>query len=288
MNYPEKINNYTKSLIQKHGFPISYQVKKQDSENNLTDSSFKKGSIDPTFEEKYHVFSNIIHKFNGRILVFFTNQCFCHCRFCFRRNRDFFTQQTPGKILTNLKNYTMENPDIDEIILSGGDLFSLELKTLRKILKELGKFKQILRFHSRVLSFSPSSLTDEIISDLSQIKSSWFVTHFNHPSELSPASLKKIKKLRKAGIPLLNQTVLLKNLNDDAIVLKKLFLTLYKIGIKPYYLHQLDTAFGTEAFNVDEGIGKSIMEFLLKELPGGAVPRYVKDVEGNLHKTILV
>ena len=75
MNYPEKINNYTKSLIQKHGFPISYQVKKQDSENNLTDSSFKKGSIDPTFEEKYHVFSNIIHKFNGRILVFFTNQC---------------------------------------------------------------------------------------------------------------------------------------------------------------------------------------------------------------------
>ncbi len=131
-------------------------------------------------------------------------------------------------------------------------------------------------------------MTDEIINDLSQLKSCWFITHFNHPVELTQQSIEKIEKLRNAGIPLMNQSVLLKKLNDDAMVLKNLFLTLYKNGVKPYYLHQLDTAIGTTSFKVQEDSGKALMEILLKELPGGAVPRYVKDVDSNQHKIILL
>ncbi len=127
MDYPEKINAYTESLIQNHGFPISYQVKKSDSEKSNYSTSHSELD-DPTFEKKYCVYPNIIHKFKGRILVFFTDNCFCHCRFCFRRNRKFFTEKSSGEILKNLKEYLKKTNTIDEIIISGGDIFSLELK----------------------------------------------------------------------------------------------------------------------------------------------------------------
>lgn len=283
MYFPEKINRYTKALIERSGRSISCQVEVEKEAETACE-----GESDPTFEEKYRISQNIIHKFKGRLLVIFTDQCFCNCRFCFRKNRSYFSTQTPAEIVSDLQSLLSRLPDIDEIIISGGDFFTLEPADILHVLEALSVFGKIIRFHSRVLTFDPEKLSDAMIRGLANIPSKWFVSHFNHPDEITSETVRKIRDLAESPVPLLNQTVLLKGLNDDPEILRELFLSLYRLGVKPYYLHQLDETPGNGKYKVDITRGIEIMKTLLAELPGAAVPRYVRDGDCNAHKTILV
>lgn len=210
-----------------------------------------------------------------------------HCRYCFRQNFDYAVQ-TKG--FAEEMAMIAQDSSLQEIILSGGDPLSLSDETLRELLKGLASIPHVkrLRFHSRFPIGIPERIDDSFISLLHEFSYSyWFVLHANHPRELDADVLAALKKLIRAGIPVLNQAVLLKDVNDSVETQKELCERLINNGIFPYYLHQLDKVQGAQHFEVEEARGLRMVEELAKVLPGYGVPKYVREVCGAPNKTEL-
>jgi EF-P beta-lysylation protein EpmB len=229
--------------------------------------------------------SKLLHKYQGRALLLCTSSCAMHCRYCFRQN---FPYETEQKGFDHELALIEQDTSLKEIILSGGDPLSLGNQALGDLLRRLNSISHLkhIRFHTRFPIGIPERIDQgflEILSDLS--KRIWVILHINHYRELDEDILLAVKKLQKAGAIVMNQHVLLNDVNDSVEVLYTLYQTLIDHGIIPYYLHQLDRVQGAAHFEVSPKRGLELIAELQKLLPGYAVPKYVQEIAGEQHKT---
>lgn len=241
---------------------------------------------DPLQEKAVKESPKLLHKYEGRALLVTTSACAMHCRYCFRQH---FPYETAKGFEEELKLLRADE-SIRELILSGGDPLSLSDSTLEALFRDLEKIPHLrhLRFHTRFPVGIPERIDESFISLLATLRFRlWFVLHINHPREVDSELVARLAELQKIGVVLLNQTVLLRGVNDSVAVLKELSQTLVEAGILPYYLHQLDRVQGAHHFEVEQEIGLQIMQELTASLPGYAVPRYVQECGGAASKSHL-
>lgn len=253
-------------------------------EENLITSGYSK---DPVKDAHFRKETGLLHKYKGRALLVSTSACAMHCRYCFRQNFDY----DPSKNGFAKEFETIaQDPSLHEIILSGGDPLSLEDYTLKNILDRLEEIPSIrrVRFHTRFPIGIPERMDENFLSILKKRRYQiWFVVHVNHPFELDEEVLLGLKKIQYLGIPVLNQSVLLKGVNDTFEIQKDLCEKLVDHGIQPYYLHQLDRVQGASHFEVESLEGCRLIEQLTSHLSGYAIPKYVREIPGALSKTSL-
>lgn len=230
----------------------------------------------------------LLHKYHGRVLILSTSACGVHCRYCFRRHYPYQNgTATPGQ-WQSILNTIRHQDSIQEVILSGGDPLMINDQRLEQMFTGLQALPQLkrLRLHSRLPVVLPQRITPELLELLSNNQlQSILVLHANHPNELSPALAEACKKMRNAGITLLNQSVLLKGVNDDAETLIRLSEGLFEIGVMPYYLHLLDRVSGAGHFEVEPERIEPLKQQLLQQLPGYLVPKMVREIAGEASKT---
>lgn len=244
-------------------------------------------SSQPVNDELFAITPKILKKYSSRALILTTSGCAMHCRYCFRQNYPYENSQ---KSFDNEMDAIAKDPNIQEVILSGGDPLLLDDKYLSLIYWRILKIPHIkvIRFHSKFIMGIPERITDRFIDILkSSPIQTIFILHVNHPNEFDEDIFASIRKLQKAQIPVLTQSVLLKDINDNVSTLRSLFLKLIQNGIIPYYLHELDKVNNAENFFVPREKAMKLMNELKNSLPGYAVPRYVVEEPGKKSKTIL-
>jgi len=288
------------SIIPSPDFPLNLPVRlaKKIAKKKLNDPilrqflplkeeliSDKRFLLDPLEEQQFCKSKKLLQKYEGRALIVTTSACAMHCRFCFRKN---FPYETENPSFENELQILEEDSSITEVLLSGGDPLSLSNSTLEQLIGRLSRISHLkrLRFHTRFPIGIPERIDTEFLHLLSHTTlQSIFVVHCNHPLELDQEVIMALKNVQKLGIPILTHTVLLKGVNDELNVLKKLFETLADNGFIPYCLNQLDTVAGTSHFEVDPAVGRSLIKQLRAHLPGYAVPRYVQEIPNRSSKT---
>ncbi len=273
-SFPIKIPLEFANLIDKDNpnDPLLRQV--ISSKPKLKDSEF---SLSPLEDDRHSPVSGLIHKYPNRVLLIASRVCAIHCQYCFRQNFDYQRHDAISNWI-QVENYISNNSQINEIILSGGDPFSLSDDKLELLISNIEKIKHIktLRIHSRSAVVTPSRITDKLADILNNSKLSVvLVLHTNHMRELSEQFASVVNKLD--GITLLNQSVLLKGVNDSLESLSTLSLRLFSLGILPYYLHLLDKVSGTEHFLVSDKRAKQLHKELKANLSGYLVPKLVRD-----------
>ena len=276
--FPLAITPYYLSLIKdfSNNDPI-YKMSIPSSEELVNPSYL---SDDPLGEEHDSVVPNLIHRYDDRALLVSTNKCFSNCRFCTRKrvtdSKDF---HLTDEELDNIIDYLKIHPEIKDIIVSGGDPFTMPTNKLENILKKLRSVEsiEIIRIGTRTPVTMPMRITDELVDMISKYHPVWVNTHFNHPNEITEESKAAVLKLVKSGIPVNNQNVLLKGVNDDSKTLIKLYRGLLKILCRPYYMFQCDLVNGIEHFRTTIDKGIEIMEGLRGRMSGLGIPHYIVD-----------
>lgn len=244
-------------------------------------------TADPLSDRQYEISPRFIHHYPDRALLLATDTCAVYCRYCFRRH---FTASDAGMIsddqLMLIQNCLRERPEIREVLISGGDPLVLSVKILRKILSALRDVRQdlIIRISTRIPVVLPSRINDQLIELLEEYSPLWLIIHSNHPRELGREFTDAVRRLRRAGLSLLNQAVLLRGINDSADILEELFRGLLQNGVKPYYLFQGDLASGTSHFRVNILRGMEIMKELRGRISGMAMPTYAVDLPDGVGK----
>ncbi|MCA1809043.1 MAG: KamA family radical SAM protein [Kiritimatiellia bacterium] len=249
-------------------------------------------SADPIGDAGIHqVAPGVIHRHPSRVLLCPTWRCGGYCRYCFRRRRvgEEWRNWRADDIRGAL-DYIVAHPEIKEAILTGGDPLMLNDAVLLRLLGKLRQLPQLrlLRLHTRMPAFNPRRLTGSLAAGLAALQPLWLVTHFNHPREITPEVERALGRLRRRGVPLLNQSVLLRGVNDAPATLGELCWRLAAAGVKPYYLHHPDRALGTSHFYVSLARGRRLWRDLWRDLPGYLVPMYVLDSPGGGGKAPLV
>ncbi|CAP00492.1 EF-P beta-lysylation protein EpmB [Acinetobacter baumannii] len=245
---------------------------------------------DPLGEEAANQLPGVLHKYKSRFLLTLTGACAVHCRYCFRRHFPYQENLPKNEDWLNIKNYIESNPDINEVILSGGDPLTLSNRKLALWLERLSSLKQvkILRIHSRVPIVIPNRIDEELISLLKNSRLRIIlVVHSNHASELDDFTCSKLLQLSEHHITVLNQAVLLKGVNDSAQTLTDLSYRLFEARIMPYYLHVLDKVKGAQHFDLIPSEIDAIYQDVLASLPGYLVPKLVREIAGEKNKTPL-
>jgi len=234
--------------------------------------------------------TGVLQKYQGRALLITTGACAIHCRYCFRRH---FPYQESNPLASHwpetLKGLT-EDDSLDEVILSGGDPLTLTDKKLAKMINDLDDIPHIkrLRIHTRLPIVLPERITDELIKVLQQSRlKTVMVIHANHANELAQDVEQALSKIKQANITLLNQTVLLKGINDSVDALASLSERLIDVDVLPYYLHLLDPVAGASHFDVSDQTGVELISQLRKRVSGYLVPRLVREQQGESSKTII-
>ena len=230
----------------------------------------------------------VLHKYKGRALLIATGACGVHCRYCFRREFPYSQAGSQNENWRPAIEYVDGDSTIDEVILSGGDPLTLVDQKLDELIGQIEQIPHVkrLRIHTRMPVVIPQRVTDELVDRLvSSRLATWFVIHANHPNELDETVFRQIGKLVDRGIPVLNQAVLLRGINDDTETMIQLCRKLVDHRIQPYYLHQLDRVRGSAHFEVTIEQGNRIMAALREALPGYAVPTYVTEQPGERSKT---
>ncbi|MEA2012324.1 MAG: KamA family radical SAM protein [Verrucomicrobiota bacterium] len=247
-------------------------------------------SEDPLGENPSMPVPNLIHRYPDRALIITTSSCATLCRHCMRKrlwkNKKILTKDSLQKICDYLKS----NKNVREIILSGGDPLLLSNTKLKKIISAISAVDniEIIRIGTRVPVVIPQRIDNKLCSVLNCGKPVWIATHFNHPHEISEESTKACNIILRSGIPIVNQTVLLKGINDSAKILKKLFTGLLKIKIKPYYLFHGDPVKGTMHFRTGIEKGLEIMQELLGNTSSLALPTFAIDLPNGKGKVPLL
>jgi lysine 2,3-aminomutase len=246
---------------------------------------------DPLNEEGDSPVTGIVHRYPDRCLFLVTSYCPLYCRYCTRKRKWVDEDGTTGqRKIETMIDYVAKHPEIRDIIISGGDPLSLSLNYLEKILAGLRAIPhvEIIRFGSRVPVFLPQRIDDELCSLLEKYHPIWINTHFNHPNEITPESARACDRLLRAGIPVNNQAVLLRGVNDCPYTMRDLVQGLMKIRVRPYYLYLCDQVMGAEHFRTSIGEGIEIIEFLRGHTSGLAVPQFVLDAPGGGGKVPLM
>jgi lysine 2,3-aminomutase len=239
---------------------------------------------DPLNEEGDSPVTGIVHRYPDRCLFLVTSYCPLYCRYCTRKRKWVDEDGTTGqRKIEKMIEYVAEHPEIRDVIVSGGDPLSLSLNYLEKILAGLRAIPhvEIIRFGSRVPVFLPQRIDAELTSLLEKYHPIWINTHFNHPNEITPESAAACDRLLRAGIPVNNQAVLLRGVNDCPYTMRDLVQGLMKIRVRPYYLYLCDQVMGAEHFRTSVGEGMEIMEFLRGHTSGLAIPQFVMDAPGG-------
>lgn len=232
----------------------------------------------------------LIHKYHGRLLVIASGACPIHCRYCFRRHYDYSANAAGRERFRKTLEAIRSGSDSDEIILSGGDPLSLSNDKLGELLAALAASANIrrLRVHTRFPVAIPERVDEELVAILRSLaKPLTLVLHINHPNEINPALAAAAARLKPNVAALLNQSVLLRHVNDRVATLVDLSEALFDAGVLPYYLHQLDRVAGAAHFEVGDEEARSLHQQMAARLPGYLVPKLVREEPGGVGKTLL-
>jgi len=283
--YPMRINPYYLSLIRHKNDAIYKQCIPDHLE--IRD---KKGHEDPLNEEGLSPVPGLTHRYPDRVLFLISSQCAMYCRFCNRKRKVGSPSMVTRDSLRQGLDYIRNHREIRDVLLSGGDPLLLRNRELYLILKELRAIShvEIIRIGTRVPCTLPQRITPQLTEMLKRFHPLYIHTHFNHPSEITAESSAACIRLANAGIPLGCQTVLLKGVNDDPKIMKKLMQMLLTIRVRPYYLFQADLAKGTSHFWTDLDKGLEIMAGLQGHTSGLCVPHFAIDLPGGGGKVPLL
>ena len=244
--------------------------------------------LDPLHEDEDSPAPGLTHRYPDRVLFLITDQCSMYCRHCTRRR---LAGETDGARSMDDINacieYIRKTPVVRDVLLSGGDCLCVEDDVLEYIISELRKIEhvEIVRLGSRTPVVMPQRITDDLCNMLKKYHPIWLNTHFNHPKEMTPEAAAACQKLADAGIPLGNQSVLCRGINDDVHVMRNLMHVLVKNRVRPYYIYQCDLSLGIEHFRTPVSKGIEIIEGLREHTSGYAVPTFVVDAPGGGGKT---
>ncbi|MBC8473817.1 MAG: KamA family radical SAM protein [Candidatus Omnitrophica bacterium] len=240
---------------------------------------------DPLGEEKDTVLPGLVHRYPDRVLLTLTNMCPVYCRHCTRKrewHKGFWVRTSEE--LEKIYSYIRTHKDIRDVILSGGDPLILSTQKLDGVLKRLREIDhvEIIRIGTRCPVVLPQRIDDELVTMLKKYRPIWVNTHFNHPNEITKESKAACDRMLCAGIPVNNQTVLLKNINDDAQTMTRLCQALVRISVRPYYLFHCDPVSGTGHLRTSIDKGLEIIKAMRGFTSGLCVPTYVVDgLEGQ-------
>ncbi len=260
--------------------PIRKQAVPTAKELNLGDADME----DPLHEDIDSPVPGLTHRYPDRVLLLITDQCAMYCRHCTRRRFAGVTDKSmPMNQIDQALEYIKNNENIRDVLLSGGDALLVSDDKLEQIMKKLRAIDhvEIIRIGSRTPVVMPQRITDNLVNMLKKYHPIYLNLQFNHPKEITETVKKAIEKLNYAGIPVGNQSVLLKGINDQPAIMKDLVQQLLYIRIKPYYLYQCDLSKGIEQFRTPVSKGIEIIESLRQHTTGMAVPTYVIDAPGG-------
>lgn len=246
-------------------------------------------SLDPLGEHQNGI-QGLLHKYKSRVLLILKTGCAVNCRYCFRRHFPYQDNNLNKKQFAEILQYLKQHPEVNEVILSGGDPLMSKDDFLQYIVTALDKLPQLkrLRIHTRLPVVIPQRITDELCQLLknSRLKVI-FVLHINHANEIDMAFKEAVSKLHQAGIQLLNQSVLLKGINDSSDALVALSEALSEANILPYYLFLLDKVQGAQHFDLTTETAQLLIKQITAELPGYLVPKLSREISGEKSKTLI-
>lgn len=246
--------------------------------------------LDPLGEANSNPAPGIVHKYQGRVLLIVNGSCAVHCRYCFRRHFPYNDNRLSRQEWQDALEYVRNREDINEVILSGGDPLSSNDARLFELISAIEDISHVtrLRIHSRLPIVIPARITHALIERLQQSRLHIImVVHANHAKEIDTEVGDTFVRMRAAGIHVLNQSVLLKGVNDNAQSLIDLSERLFEFGAMPYYLHLLDPVVGAHHFDVSENQATSLITDIQTQLPGFLVPKLVREVDGRPSKTLI-
>ncbi|HHH39872.1 MAG TPA: EF-P beta-lysylation protein EpmB [Sedimenticola sp.] len=244
-------------------------------------------SEDPTGDGPARTGPGVLRKYHGRALVIATGSCAVHCRYCFRRHYPYQENRPDARDWSDVVESLAADPTLSEAILSGGDPLALADSRLQGLVDGLARLPHLqrLRIHTRLPVVLPQRIDTGLVRLLAgnRLKCA-LVLHANHPAEVTTALAAALTPLRRAGVTLLNQAVLLKGINDRLDLQTELCEKLFDIGVLPYYLHQLDKVSGAAHFEVSKNRAKALHEEMRVQLPGYLLPRLVEERAGAASK----
>ncbi len=264
--------------------PIRMQAVPTFVETHVSDADM----LDPLHEDTDSPAPGLTHRYPDRVLFLITDQCSMYCRHCTRRR---FAGQSDDEVgMENIDKcieYIRKTPQVRDVLLSGGDCLLVSDKKLEYIISKLREIPhvEIVRLGSRTPVVLPQRITDDLVNMLKKYHPIWLNTHFNHPKEFTPESMEALRKLADAGIPLGNQSVLLRGVNDCPHIMRDLVHKLVMNRVRPYYIYQCDLSLGIEHFRTPVAKGIEIMESLRGHTSGFCVPTFVVDAPGGGGKT---
>ena len=264
--------------------PLLLQIWPSEFEDNQADGFV----VDPLNEEEFNPIPGLLHKYQGRVLLTAAPHCAIHCRYCFRRHFDYRANSPSRAQWEEAFAYIAADSSIEEVILSGGDPLAISDKQFHWLLQQLENIKTLttVRIHTRLPIVIPQRITRELIDCLNETRLRVvMVVHCNHRQELDSTVTDKFDTLGEAGVTMLNQAVVLKDVNDNADALIDLNKALFKHNVLPYYLHMPDQVAGTEHFYVTDQHATALIKTLHASLPGYLVPRLVRENPGERGKT---
>ena len=284
-NFQMRITPAALAQIKEVGDPMWNQYVPTVQELDIVD-----GVIDSLDEDGDSPVPNITHRYPDRALFLVSPVCASYCRFCTRRRKVGDPEKIPLNQYDSAFEYLAAHTEIRDVILSGGDPMMLSDRRLEYIFQRLRAIPhiEIIRIGSRITSHLPERITDEFCQMVRKYHPVYMNTHFNHPSELTPASVAALARLADAGVPLGCQTVLLRGVNDDPQVMKELMQKLLKARVRPYYIYMADQVAGGEHFRTQVEKGLEIVKALRGWTSGLAVPHFVIDAPGGGGKVPLL
>jgi len=291
--YPLFVPRRITEKIKKLGLnsPYAKQFLSQSVELDL--KTQEQGLIDPIGDELYLKAPQLIHRYENRALFTPTTICPVHCRYCFRKNELYSSKEIFHSEFEKTIDYLRSHPEIEEIIFTGGDPFTLSDEKLAFYLEAFSKIDHLkyLRFHTRYPVILPERFGENLLNLLEEFKTRFLQTtiviHANLAEEFDEDSVIAIKKLDNIGLKLLSQSVLLKDVNNDLKTLTLLIEKLLSLGIRPYYLHHPDLVKGGMHFYLSEAEGRELYYKLRKKFPGWALPQYIKELPLGAGKSLV-
>lgn len=246
--------------------------------------------IDPVGDSAARRAPGLLHKYQGRVLLVTTGACAVHCRYCFRRHYPYSDEPRRLSDWDQAYEVIASDPSVHEVIFSGGDPLMLTDGRLAQLVGRVGEIPHVarLRIHTRLPIVLPERVTSEFLAILQESRPTPIVVvHANHARELVDTCAEALRRLVRGGVTVLNQSVLLRGVNDSVEAQFELAESLVDLGVIPYYLHQLDRVAGAAHFEVAEETGRKIIAELRRRLPGYAVPRYVRETAGGEFKELI-
>jgi lysine 2,3-aminomutase len=280
-----QITPYYAGLIKQKGDPIYRQIVPDEAELECAG-----GAEDPLNEDEDSPVPSIIHRYPDRVLFLVSHLCASYCRFCTRKRKVGDPSKIHPRYIEDGIEYIRNHPEVRDVIVSGGDPLMLNDRKLESILKALREIPhvEILRIGTRMPCTLPQRVTPELVAMLRKYHPLYVNVHFNHPDEITEESARALGRLADAGIPLGNQTVLLKGVNDDPAVMKRLMQKLLAARVRPYYIYQADYVSGTAHLRTTVEKGIEVMQALRGWTSGMAVPYFVIDAPGGGGKIPIV